>query len=328
MMAGFLLGMTDTKVSYSCCVPYDIEPLKKRFPQIKWLPYTQEARLAAVSNCDIWLGLGGSPFQSVVSDWFTKHLKEEAILCKKANKPMYFLGIGGQDEAAYQNPDLKTVIKQAKAIWTRDSLTFHALKSHLDSNQAIHDSSDLSHVLFRSLTFPNPTLGSLAVCLNFDYKPWKNLKPTITTLSIDPTFKEHVWLVQESRPLPEAEYSLHSQLSQEEQKLWKTIHLSPKHDLLNSLSLTWPTTEWVLSSRFHTVIASSWAGSKTVVLDTNLKLRGIAEALNLNSLGLDSSQIELDTALHTAKPASIDLLHFHAKRAQLAIDDFIQLIGV
>ena len=104
MIAGFLEGMGKANVRYTCCIPYETEPLKKRFPKIDWLTYDSPTRKHAITSCDAWLGLGGSPFQNAVSDWFTTHLLEEASVCKKAQKPMYFMGIGGQDKAAYTNP--------------------------------------------------------------------------------------------------------------------------------------------------------------------------------------------------------------------------------
>ena len=328
MMAGFLDGMGKANVHYTCCVPYELEPLKKRFPEIEWLPYNISSRSNAITSCDAWLGLGGSPFQSSVSDWFTTHLCDEASACKKAEKPMYFMGIGGQDEDAYTNPSLKAVIEQAKAIWTRDLVTFKLLKNHLNSTTALFESSDLSHIYFNSVVMPKPISGRLAACLNFDYLPWNNLQPTITTLSKEPSFKEKLWIVQESRPLPEAEHSLYSQLIPEEQKQWKVTPLSRPEISIQGLMSSWPSSEWTLSSRFHTAIASAWAGSKTVVIDTNLKLRGIAQELNLPCLSLNCEPADILTTLKAAKTSSSEQLQFHAKRAEAAVHTFVKLIGV
>ena len=320
--------MGKANVRYTCCIPYETEPLKKRFPKIDWLTYDSPTRKHAITSCDAWLGLGGSPFQNAVSDWFTTHLLEEASVCKKAQKPMYFMGIGGQDKAAYTNPYLQSVIEQAKVIWTRDLVTFKLLENHLNSTTALFESSDLSHIYFNSVVIPKPISGRLAACLNFDFKPWNNLQPTITTLSKEPSFKEKLWTVQESRPLPEAEHSLYSQLNPEEQKQWKVTLLSRPEISIQGLMSSWPSSEWTLSSRFHTAIASAWAGSKTVVIDTNLKLRGIAEELNLPCLSLNCEPADILTTLKAAKTSTSEQLQFHAKRAEAAVHTFVKLIGV
>jgi len=47
--------------------------------------------------------------------------------CAAARKPMYFLGVGGQDPAAYALPEIRAVCTQAEKIWTRDAATADTL---------------------------------------------------------------------------------------------------------------------------------------------------------------------------------------------------------
>src|SRR6266542_643277 len=98
MLAGFLAAMRTLTpgATFSCCVPFALEPLQKRFTAINWLPYDDATRARCIAGCDVWLGLGGSPFQSAQSRWFIDHLVREETLCAREKKPMFFLGVGVQ----------------------------------------------------------------------------------------------------------------------------------------------------------------------------------------------------------------------------------------
>src|SRR3954462_1504475 len=98
MLAGFLSAMRSLAVeaTFTCCVPFALEPLQQRFPAITWLAYDATARSRAIRECDVWLGLGGSPFQHALSRWFVDHLIGEADLCTRERKPMFYLGVGSQ----------------------------------------------------------------------------------------------------------------------------------------------------------------------------------------------------------------------------------------
>src|SRR5688572_28309449 len=101
MLAGFLRAMDELApgATFTCCVPFPLPPLQQRFPAITWLPYEDALRAASIEACDLWLGLGGSPFQSALSRWFVDHLAGEAHHCERARKRMFFLGIGVQSAA-------------------------------------------------------------------------------------------------------------------------------------------------------------------------------------------------------------------------------------
>jgi hypothetical protein len=68
MLAGFLLAIKKRSVpiGLSCCTPHNLGVLQRRFPEIEWVPFTYENRVEKIQSCDVWLGLGDSPFQSVV----------------------------------------------------------------------------------------------------------------------------------------------------------------------------------------------------------------------------------------------------------------------
>lgn len=324
VLSAFLEALIDTKVSFSCCVPYNIEPLRLRYPQIDWMPYTYEYRQNAIKNCDIWLGLGGSPFQSSVSPWFIKHLSEETALCSALKKKLYFLGIGGQDLEAYTNQDLIDIMSQSEGIWTRDMTTFEALQKQKVN---VRLGADLSHLLFDIYSPAKAVPGRLTTALNFDYKNWPILAETIDTLELLKP-NERVWMVQESREIPGAEKELFKLLSTKQQSLWRPLSCDQPTQSMKEVIHRWPSGEWLLSSRYHSTLASAWSGSKTVVLETNLKLKSAALECGYKSLSVTSDPKEIINSLSNARLPNSNLLKTQAALARTSIKEFCTLSDI
>jgi len=321
MLAGFLYEIRKFKVRISCCSPYNLNSLTCRFPEVEWLPYTAESRRTAIQYCDAWLGLGGSPFQCSVSDWFTKHLIEEMQNCSTLQKPVFFLGIGGQDDYVYNTPETKALVQQSKKLWVRDKLTFNRLNLISSNSSKVVLAEDLAHIFFENNPLKEPTSGNISVALNFDYQDWSQRDATLDAIEcLNP--REHIWLSQESRHLPGAEKWLYSNLSLKHQSLWKILDINEKVSKLVDIGKYWPTSEWVLTSRFHTTLASAWAGSKIVVLSTNLKLSGVAEACGIQALAPDSLPSTFIKALKIAEPISINTLKSKSEIAKRSIEEF------
>jgi len=327
MLAGFLQEMRKFKARISCCSPYSINTLAYRFPEIEWMPYTSESRDYAIKSCDVWLGLGGSPFQASVSDWFTQHLVEEAQLCANHQKPMYFLGIGGQDEQAYAIAEVKAVLDQSERVWVRDETTLNLLNTIIPDKTKVVLAEDLAHIYFQNNPLPPPKIGRLSVTLNFDYKNWPTLENTLKGLEpLKPI--EHVWLIQETRSLIGAEKWLYSTLSTENQKRWYPVDINQEHVFIADIATVWPSSEWVLTSRFHTTLASAWAGSKIAVIATNLKLSSVAKACGIQSLDPSATPTELLKALLEAQPVPKSRLMIKAHIARQAVNEFATLVSL
>lgn len=317
MVAGFLDAMRQLapEASFTCCVPFPLPPLRQRFPEIEWLPYTDEQRAASVSRCDAWLGLGGSPFQSAQSRWFIDHLVGDAELCRRFGKPMFFLGVGVQTTTELKVTDIQAVCTQAEFVWTRDPASATRLQA-LISPARVRASADLAQVYFNQHRPPAARAGRVAVVANFDYDDWAGLPAVIAATDHLPT-TERIWLAQETRDLPGAERSLHAALSADAKARWQMVipDASPEPDVggdnhlpsLEKVVARWPSAEWLISSRYHACIAGAWAGSKVVVILTNEKLRAIAEELDAPTLAADANEAVIIQALKAAKVQNIPI---------------------
>lgn len=325
MLAGFLAAAATLApgAELTCCVPFALEPLRQRFPQIRWLPYDEAERERCIAACDAWLGLGGSPFQHAQSRWFVDHLEADAARCQQHGKPMYFLGIGVQSAAELADAVVQRLCAQAAAIWTRDAESAARLAALPAPPATLARAADLAHLFFRTNPPPAAAPGRLTLVANFDYGTWPGQAELLRATEALPV-REHVWLAQESRPLPGAEHALFAALPETERSRWTLVSPEDPGAPLPSVMARWPSGEWLVTARFHAALAGAWAGSKVVVLLTNEKLRGVADLLGCPTLSPAADEPAARLALTAATAPSPALLSAEADRIQAACAAFFQ----
>ena len=303
MLAGFFAALRSLApdATFTGCVPFPLEPLRARFPQVTWLPYTQAERARCIAECDVWLGLGGSPFQHALSRWFLDHLLVEADLCARAKKRMFFLGVGVQGADELLSPEIQRIAAQAAGIWTRDAGSAEMLRS-LPSTPPIASAADLAHLFFRATRPPPAARGRVTVVPNFDYGTWPGQEAFLRASAPD-RFATRVWLAQETRELPGAERALFAALPPAEKSRWQLVVPDAPDAPLPDVLARWPSGEWLVTARYHAALAGAWAGSRIVVIATNQKLRAAARELNCPVLQPDSDAAAVTRALEAARPA-------------------------
>jgi hypothetical protein len=316
MLAGFLGAMRtiEPAATYTCCVPFALAPLQQRFPEIEWLPYEQGRRRDCIEQSDIWLGLGGSPFQSSLSRWFVDHLSDEAETCERTRTPMFFLGVGVQTTNELTLPEVRRVCSQAAGIWTRDAASAERILS-LASAPPIEAASDLAHVFFRDFSPPPARHGRVTLVANFDYGTWPGKRALLNAIR-NISARERVWLAQESRELPGAERALYASLTPAERSEWQFVSPENSGAALPDVLERWPSAEWLVTSRYHAALAGAWAGSKIVIVSTNEKLRGAAEEVHSSLVSPDADELMVARAISTASPSPAP--QALAERAQAA----------
>jgi polysaccharide pyruvyl transferase WcaK-like protein len=330
MLAGFLAAMRTLApgASFSCCVPFALEPLRARFPEIEWLPYQAAGREQAIAACDVWLGLGGSPFQSAQSRWFVDHLLGEAELCAHGGKPMFFLGVGVQTTTELALPEIRELCARAAGIWTRDGASATRIRALPSPPPTVEAAADLAHLLFRDQPPPSARRGRVSAVLNFDYGAWPGQAGALSAIEkLAPV--ERVWLAQESRELPGAERALFAALPAGESMRWKLVSPDTAAGTTGPLASAiaqWPSGEWLLTARFHAAIAGAWAGSKVVTISTNEKLRGIAHDLHVPAIATDADEAAVSRAFAAAAPVPRAALTQMAESAQRACAEFVDSV--
>ncbi len=322
MLAGFLAARRRHApgTSLTACVPFERDPLQRRFPEIDWLPHDDASRDRAIAACDVWLGLGGSPFQHAQSRWFVDHLLGETRRCTVARKPMFYLGVGVQSASELADPDVRHLAESAAALWTRDAASADRLRT-LPSAPPVAAAADLAHLLFREIAPPAATPGRVTLVANFDFGPWAGQAACLSALARLPA-AERVWLVQETRDLPGAERRLFAALPPALQAHWRLLAPDLPGAALPFVLDRWPSGEWLVSARYHAALAGAWAGSRIVLIATNEKLRGAAAGLGITALAPDASEGEVSRALAATAPAAPPLAL--ATAAEAACVDFFR----
>ncbi|MGH7943458.1 MAG: polysaccharide pyruvyl transferase family protein [Opitutaceae bacterium] len=322
MLAGFLdaLRTLEPAATFTCCVPFAREPLMQRFPTVEWLPYEDATRSRCIERCDVWLGVGGSPFQSALSRWFIDHLVTDAGLCARARKPMFFLGVGVQTTDELSVTDARHVCSQAAGIWTRDVASAERIRA-LIPPPPVFAAGDLAHIFFRNSPPPPARPGCLTVVANFDCGAWTGQSGFLRALQTLPA-SDRIWLAQESRKLPGGERALFATLPPTDQSRWRLVCPDQPGANLSAVLAWWPSGEWLLTARYHAALAGAWAGSKIVVLATNEKLRAAADELDAPLVTPDADEDTVARALASARPVAAP--HQLADRAHGACAAFLR----
>jgi Polysaccharide pyruvyl transferase len=299
MLAGLIAGAREflPEARFSCCIPFELEPQKRRFPEIDWRACTSDQREEAIAACDAWVGPGGSPFQSAQSRWFVEHLESEADLCRRHGKKMLFLGIGVQTESELSDPTVRRICAQAAHLWTRDAES----ASRLQAARITHvtPGADLSHLFLGRRPPPPAFTGRACVVANFDYGRWPGCAAALTAME-SLGAKEHLWLAQERRALPGAELALHATLGEGRRNRWRLTVPDVPGAPINETLAAWPSAEWLLTARYHAAMSGAWAGSRIVVIATNEKLRAAARELGVPYVSPDAAEKQVTDALRSA----------------------------
>jgi len=322
MLAGFLAAVRRLAPGsrLTSCVPFPLPPLQRRFPEVDWRPYDDTERTRCIDACDVWLGLGGSPFQSALSRWFVDHLVCEARLCARARKPQFYLGVGVQDAAELALPEVRDLCSAAAGIWTRDAASAARLQA-LAAPPPVAAATDLAHVFFQSQPPPPAAKGRVTLVANFDYGAWPGQSAALAALD-GLSASDLVWLAQESRELPGAERALHAALPVATRARWTLVAPEREGAPLNDVLARWPSGEWLVTARYHAALAGAWAGSRVAIIATNEKLRGAALELGVPSVlpGADTETFAAALAATRPLPPPLGL----ARAADSACADFLR----
>ena len=111
-------------------------------------------------------------------------------------------------------------------------------------------------------------------------------------------------------------------MSDNEQKRWALVIPDEPGALLPRVLARWPSSEWLVTARYHAALAGAWARSKIVVISTNEKLRAAARELSSPSVSPDAASDVVARALEATQPAALPTLA--AERAYAACAAFVR----
>lgn len=314
----------DWRITILCA--HDIQAMRHRFPRFDWVPANESNHRAAVCDADLWLGLGGSVFQSDEGPWLLNRVVADMRQAAGHGVPTGLVGTGLNDDAALETPQAQEIHRLASFIWVRDRRCLSAMMTAGFSPHKVRLGADVAHLAFEGggVAFAQPPRPGVGVCLIADVSHFDGTALADALNEIGP---ETSWLCQEIRPLPGSETCLFQALPELERSRISFHCPDYANAPLADLTTTMLGHQTVLTSRYHMTLASAWTGARLTVFERNQKLSGIIEELGITPCPTLKSRADIARALRLAHPVEPARLIDCANRARDMLDGLVRELG-
>jgi polysaccharide pyruvyl transferase WcaK-like protein len=328
MLDGFLCRLVESgkQAEVVGCIPHDIDSQRRRFPAIGWLSAADaQRREEQLRQADVWLGLGGTPFQLESGPWSLDHLDRERELCNRLGKPMLFLGVGCDSPDAAWDPRGRRVIEASERIWTRDARSADVIGG-VAAAGIVAQGADLAHIALGAAVRPVPEPAVLGLLLGLQ-------GPGIVDIiaveqEIARRFPTRTrWLVQEMRSFPCTERWNYAGLSERTQGSVQLMPMEYATDTLEEFLANFGAPETVVSSRYHGALIAAWHACCLGVIARTDKLDGIVADLDVPYVRRINNADELEALAREAVPVEPARLEVLRDRANAMCDAFFAWLG-
>lgn len=328
MLDGFLRSLDDfdARGAVVACIPHDIESQRRRFPAIQWLESSDpQQRERALQDCDVWLGLGDTPFQLTSGPWSLDHLDRERELCLRLGKPMVFLGVGCEGPETVQDPRARRVIQAAERIWTRDQRSAEAIALVAEPG-VVEAGADLAHIALGAAHRPALEPDVLGLLLAFETAGTVEMQAVERLLSRRAAGGTR-WMIQEARSFPFSERWNFSRLSEGAQHSLDLMAMDYSTDTLEEFLAHFGAPGTVLSTRYHGALIAAWHGCRVGVIARSEKLAGIASDFDVPCLERVCESWQLAILMWEAVAVETSRLHAQRDRAMAMCRSFLSWLG-
>lgn len=296
MLDGFLVAAEPflRGARLTCAVPSGLESQKLRFPRVEWVRYTETNKNRCTEEADAWLGVGDTPFQTTVGDWFIRYLRKEVARCHAFHKPMYMVSVGAEAEAAVLAGDIKEIVSRITFMSTRDPQSHRFLSGLCDcSRENVINGADLASISLDRIFRTRETTGGRNVPLGFmvngDTLQQSDLRACAQFLRS--WAGRVVFLANEVRNEKPFESRIFRRYVRPWYAPWRgraIQFLCPdyRRSTTSELVRNYRDCETVISSRYHAVLAAAWAGCRVAVIARSSKLKNLASEIDLPSVDL------------------------------------------
>jgi hypothetical protein len=328
MLEGFLrcLPKSGNRAEVVAYIPHDIESQRRRFPAIEWHSSAdKQSREEHLRGADVWLGLGGTPFQLNSGPWSLDHLDREREVCNQLGKTMVFLGVGCDSPAAVRDPRGRRVIEAAERTWTRDARSAEMIGS-VAAAGSVSQGSDLAHITLGLAARPAPEPALLGLLLGLEDPGIVDIAALEQEIARRLPAKTR-WLVQETRSFPCTE---RWNLALLPERIQQSVQLMPMEyttDTIEVFLANFGAPETVVSSRYHGALIAAWHGSRLGVIRRADKLDGIMADLDVPHVNRIHHAKELEALAHQARPVDHARLEALRHRAIAMCEEFFAWLG-
>jgi len=327
MLEGFVrcAASAGVRTTIVAGTPHDIASQRRRFPTIRWFVDDPEVRDEQLRACDVWLGLGDTPFQNESGPWSLDHLDRERERCQRFGKPMVFLGVGCDSPEAVRDLRGRRVAETATRIWTRDARSAEAL-GDVAASGVVELGSDLAHITLGTGRRPAPERALLGILLGLQRAGIVDLEALEQSLERRRRGSTR-WLVQEARSFPCTERWNYANLSERTRGALQLMPLDYSTDRSIDFLAYFGAPETVVSSRYHGALVAAWHGCRVSVIKRSDKLDGIVSDFEVPAVSRITSAAEFDALAQRAVPVDRARLETLRQRAATMCDAFFAWLG-
>ncbi len=323
-LAGFLEAWKQlgSPADLVAAIPFPTASQARRFPEIEWLADGPPTREAAIRDCDAWLALGGSPFQTDCGPWMLDHLARDTAICRRHGVPMFFLGTGVNDRQSLDDPRARDAVAQASHLWMRDADCARWTADIVGADR-VGRAADCAHIFLSRATLGTPEPRHLGWAMSFEDETRCSNEAIERTIAGLQEWR-HDWLVQDIRCLPGGERWRHRRLGVGIRRAARLC--VPDYDAasVDRLLAAWPAGEVLVSSRYHALLVGAWRGSRLVALRRNDKLAAAARSLGCMAVERADDADHLRAAIDAATSVDRGVLDALAAAAADACRAFVE----
>ncbi len=330
MVEGFLGEFASKQaVELTCALPPEcLASQRLRFPSIRWIATTPEERIALIKASDLWLGIGGTPFQASGGRWLLKRILADFEAAPAV--PKWMLGIGCEAEVIEEFDMAAQVLAGTERIWTRDEASRSVLfETFQASVERVITGGDLAHLAMEELTSSvlnradvRQGVGLILFGERFRNDDLREIKSFVSSLYAS----QPVTFLANDVRRGRFEHKMFARLYDGPLSRFfrRPDWLAPDYtgSDLAALVAHFRRFDTVISSRYHGLVAAAWAGCRVGAIARNSKISFLADELGIPVLSGPLTSRALNSCLEDARPVSRNILRARSAAAREMLGAF------
>lgn len=322
-LAGFLILIPDT-CRVTCVIPRNPSSQQQRFPQINWIQGDQEARTAAIQDCDVWIGVGATAFSTVRRAWLLHHIRRDLEVCFRFKKPAALIGVDAEKTlltSSYHGLGAQ-VLRQLRYVITRDDTSVEILNTLEPTATAeILSGMDLANLILAEWTVHehrDAAADRVGICYweeEMDLRQLQRLRAALRCLRR--MGKTITFFANEIRT--DFEYAAYRRITRmgDRWRISKRMRFTRppfSRGSLTDLVAHYANYDVVASSRYHALLFSAWMGYPTVAIGKRFKIVALAHDLGLPLIRPPWSASMLSDGITQAVSVKENVLRYYQER--------------
>lgn len=335
MISGFLDAFRKSEEEkLSCALPAErIKSQMNRFPRMDWQCWSEVERKKKIDQFDIWLGVGGTPFQASSGPWLLNRILSD-FECSEGNRK-FMLGVGCEKEVVREIEAARQVVHDTEMVWTRDDASREVLVSELGADpDRVRTGGDLANIALDGIFTADQAANTVSDSVGIVYFTSRNDRSNLSAMRSFAqeisSQKETVFLANDVRESSGFETDTYRRsfggwrrLSKQKPRFFQPDYKSRNvHELVAHFRQF----DTVIAGRYHALLTAAWAGCKVAAIEHSSKLRFLAEELGIPLVRVPFSADSLHQGYLEARRVPRELLQAKRDAARKSVMEFWQML--